>query len=135
MILALRLFFLVVLGSMLSVTGWAGFEVPLWDVPRAVGGHPWFIATLCDAYWGFFTFFAWQCFKEPTWLARVLWFVALVLLGNIAMASYGLAVVWRLPLHARAEQVLLRGRPVSCWLPVLLIAGIGLVTALAWIRR
>lgn len=131
MIIALRVFFSVVLVSMLAVTSWAGWQVPLWAVPREVGGHPWFIATLFDAYWGFFTFFAWQCVKEPSWAARVAWFGALVLLGNIAMAAYGLAVTCRLPRTATAEQVLLRGQPVSPFLPLGLIAGLGLVSALA----
>jgi hypothetical protein len=124
MIVTLRIFFFVVLGSMLAVTSWAGAQVPLWAIPREVGGHPWFIATLFDAYWGFFTFFAWQCYKEPSWLSRALWFVALVLLGNIAMAVYGLIVTLRLSSTARVEAVLLRGQPVSPLVPAGLIAAI-----------
>jgi hypothetical protein len=133
MVTGLRIFFSGVLLSMLAVTSWAGWQVPLWAVPREVGGHPWFIATLFDAYWGFFTFFAWQCLKEPSWTARALWFVALVLLGNIAMAAYGLAVLWHLPRHATAEQVLLPGQPVSRGLPLALIAGLAVVSAVAWL--
>ena len=131
MILALRLYFLVVLGSMLAVTSWAGLQVPLWAIPPDVGGHPWFVATLFDAYWGFFTFYAWLFYKETSWLARVLWFVALVLLGNIGMAAYGLAVVFRLPLDAEPAQVLLRGKPVSPLLPGGLIAALLLISAVA----
>lgn len=131
MILVLRVFFLVVLVSMLAVTGWAGAQVPLWSIPREVGGHPWFIATLFDAYWGFFTFYAWQCYKEPAWAARVLWFVALVLLGNMAMAVYGLIVTFRVPASAPAHAVLLRNRPVSLLVPLGLIAAIVAVCGLA----
>ena len=49
MIIFLRTFFAVVLATMLLVTGWAGSQVALWDVPREVGMHPWFLATLADA--------------------------------------------------------------------------------------
>jgi len=124
MIVTLRIFFFIVLGSMLAVTGWASLQVPLWSIPREIGGHPWFIATLFDAYWGFFTFYAWQCYKEPAWNSRVLWFVALVLLGNIAMAVYGLIVTFRLPVSAPPADVLLRNRPLSPLVPTALIAAI-----------
>lgn len=126
---SLRIFFTVVLASMLAVTTWASLQVPLWSIPRSVGGHPWFVATLFDTYWGFFTFYAWLCYKETAWLARVLWFVAIVLLGNIAMAAYGLAVVCRLPATAGPEQILLRGRPVTPWLPAGLVAAIVMLSA------
>lgn len=124
MIVALRIFFSVVLASMLAVTGWAGAQVPLWSIPGEVGGHPWFVATLADAYWGFFTFYAWQWYKEPAWAARALWFFALVLLGNLAMATYGLIVTFRLPATASAQDVLLRGRPVSPLVPLGLVAAL-----------
>jgi hypothetical protein len=130
-IVILRIFFVVVLGSMLAVTSWASVQVPLWAVPREVGLHPWFIATLFDAYWGFFTFYAWQCYKEPSWASRALWLLALVLLGNIAMAVYGLWVTFRLPAGAEPAQLLLRGAPMSPLVPavlVLAIAGVGAVT-------
>jgi hypothetical protein len=131
-IVVLRIFFVVVLGSMLAVTSWASVQVPLWSVPREVATHPWFIATLVDAYWGFFTFFAWQCYKEPSWASRALWLLALVLLGNIAMAVYGLLVTFRLPAGAGAAHVLLRRAPMSPLVPaalVMIIAGVGAVTA------
>lgn len=131
MIVSLRVFFAVVFLSMIAVTSWAGLQVPLWSIPRAVGGHPWFIATLFDAYWGFFTFFAWLCYKETAWLSRALWFVAIVLLGNMAMAAYGLAVTLRVPAHAPAADVLLRGRPVSAAVPALLLAGFTLICLIA----
>lgn len=88
MIWFLRAFFAVVLTSMLWVTSWAGFQCPLFAVPREVFTHPWFIATLFDAYWGFLTFYVWVCFKQTSWMARAAWFVAIMLLGNIAMAAY-----------------------------------------------
>ncbi len=108
MIVFLRGFFTVVLVSMLGVTFWAGSQVALWDIPRSVGGHPWFIATLFDTYWAFFTFFCWVYYRENTLLARLGWFVGVVLLGNIAMASYMLILLFRLPVTTSARDILLK---------------------------
>lgn len=131
MIIALRIFFTIVLLSMLAVTGWAGSQVALWSIPREVGAHPWFVATLVDAYWGFLIFYLWLCHKEPSWLSRALWFLAVLVLGNIAAAAYGLAVVLRLPREAKPADVLLRRDPVSPLLPAGLVLGLGLVSAVA----
>ncbi len=110
MIIFLRYFFVVVLVSMLAVTGWASSQVALWKIPGEVGGHPWFIATLFDTYWAFFTFYLWLAYKERTLLSRVLWFIAVVLLGNIAMAVYMLIQLYRLPPDATMEDLLLKKR-------------------------
>lgn len=108
MIVFLRVFFAVVLVSMLGVTTWASSHVALWDLPRDIYGHPWFVATLFDAYWGFFTFYLWLAWKERTLTRRVLWFIAIVLLGNIAMAVYVLMIVFRLPTSATMKDVLMQ---------------------------
>lgn len=134
MIIALRLLFAVVLASMLAVTTWASAQVPLWAIPRAVGAHPWFLATLADTYWAFLMFYLWLAWREPSALARALWFLAIVLLGNIAMASYGLAVTLRTPAGAPVAAVVERGRPVSPLLPVALLAGGAIVAAWAALR-
>ena len=108
MILTLRIIFAVILASMLAVTIWAGNEVALWNTPRAVATHPWFIATLFDTYFAFLTFYAWLAYKETSWAARISWLVAILLLGNIAMAAYMLLQLFRLPANATIEQLLLR---------------------------
>jgi hypothetical protein len=111
MIVLLRVFFLVVLASMLAVTSWASTEVALWRLPREIWMHPWFIATLFDAYWGFLTFWCWIAYKERGWPARAAWLVAVLLLGNIAMAVYALIQLFRVPVTAGVEAVLLRRNP------------------------
>jgi Protein of unknown function (DUF1475) len=108
MITALRAFFIVVLLSMLAVTTWASKQVPLWQLPYETWTHPWFIATLFDAYWGFLTFYLWLLYKEVSWVARLSWLVAILLLGNIAMALYALIQLYRVPATAPIEDVLLR---------------------------
>src|ERR1700722_8392970 len=108
MIWFLRIAFSVVIICMLCVTSWASAQVALWKTPQEVVTHPWFIATLFDCYFGFLTFYAWLAYKETSWLARAVWLVAILALGNIAMAAYGLWVVCRLPANTPIEAVLLR---------------------------
>jgi hypothetical protein len=108
MIIFLRIAFIVVLVAMLAVTSWASSIVALWNTPRAVATHPWFIATLFDTYFAFLTFYAWVAYKEVSVVARVGWLIAILLLGNIAMAIYMLIELFRLPTTATMEQLLLR---------------------------
>ncbi len=132
MIWFLRILFTVVLGSMLWVTTWANLQVSVFAIPRSVGGHPWFIATLFDTYWAFFTFYAWLAYKEVAWVSRVLWFITIVLLGNIAMSIYCLIQLWRVPAGAKIEPVLLRSvHPVAWWIPAGLLAVSGGVACFA----
>jgi hypothetical protein len=102
---ALRVYFIVVLAAMLAVTGWASLQVPLWETPRAVVTHPWFIATLFDAYFGFLAFYLWILWRERSWARGIAWLVALLLLGNIAMAVYALIVLFQLPANAPAARL------------------------------
>ena len=75
MLIFIRALFVTVIVSMLAVTGWASTQCALFDIPREVFTHPWFIATLFDAYWAFITFYVWVAWKEQTTAARVLWFI------------------------------------------------------------
>ena len=104
----LRWVFAGVLITMIAVTTWAGSNVALWNTPRAVVTHPWFIATLFDTYFAFLTFYLWVAYKETRWSIRLAWLVAILLLGNIAMAVYVLLQLFRLPRNAGMEQLLLR---------------------------
>ena len=134
MILFLRGLFVVVIASMLWVTTWASLQCPLFAVPREVFTHPWFVATLFDAYWGFTTFFVWVCYKQTAWVARLAWFVAIMLLGNIAMSAYCLNELFHLPREGRLADALTvrRGGPGALGLA---LAGLGVaVVALGWPR-
>lgn len=108
MISSLRLAAAFVLVTMLAVTMWASLQIALWKTPREVLTHPWFIATLFDTYFAFLTFYVWLAYKETSNLARVLWLLAILLLGNIAMAAYLLGELFRLPANATMEDLLLR---------------------------
>jgi hypothetical protein len=130
MILFLRGLFLLVLASMLAVTTWAGLQCPLFGVPRAVATHPWFIATLFDTYWAFIAFFLWVGFKQTAAAARVGWFVAIMLLGNIAIAAYCLRELFAVSKSEPLATVINRRRAGADPLgTVLAVAGVGVV---AW---
>lgn len=118
----LRLLFIAVLGSMLWVTSWASLQVSILAIPRDVFTHPWFIATLFDAYFGFLTFYVWQAWKEQSLAARVLWFVAVMLLGNLAMAIYMLVELFRIRESAQLAEIFTRRNPGKLPLPGALVA-------------
>ena len=86
----LLLLFGGILVAMLAVTTTASLHQPLWEWGglKAEPDRWWTYATLADAYFGFLTFYAWVFYKETAAAARAGWFVAIMLLGNIAMAVY-----------------------------------------------
>ena len=110
MIWLLRWVFGGVLITMLCVTGWASALLPLWRTPHELVLHPWFVATLVDCYFGFLTFYLWVAYRETRWLSRVLWLLGILALGNIAMSAYMLLALWRLPVNAPIDRLLLRQR-------------------------
>ena len=112
--------------SMLAVTTWASLHTPIFAIPREVFTHPWFIATLFDAYWAFIAFYVWAAWKEQSAAARVGWFIAIIALGNIAMAAYLLRELFAVPADGPLDPVFTRRNAGSVLLPVLLaVAGVG----------
>lgn len=106
-------FAVLVMAALVGVSVWAtGHQsiVPaiagLLEQPAA-GSNPWFIATLFDAYFGFLWFWLWLAWREAGWLPRLGWLVAILLLGNMAMAAYVLLALWRLPAGAGVPGLLL----------------------------
>jgi hypothetical protein len=106
----LQLLFASILLTMLAVTINATAHQPVWNW-GGLTTEPdrwWTIATLADAYCGFLTFCAWLFYKERTSGARAGWFVAIMLLGNIAMAGYVLIQLAKLRPGDSVERLLLR---------------------------
>lgn len=108
MIVALRLLFALILIAMIGGTVWAMAQETVFEGGGHILQYRWGWMTLADAYFGFITFFVWLGYKERTNLARLAWFIAIMLLGNIAMASYMLLQLFRVPADASIEQVFLR---------------------------
>lgn len=120
MIWFLRVLFLGALVSMLWVTTWASLHTPLFDVPPDVWRHPWFLATLMDAYWGFIAFYAWVAWKEQSTPARVLWFIAIMLLGNIAIAIYMIDELFSVDSNSELTRVVAQRNEGKFFLPGIL---------------
>ena len=96
---ALRLLFGAILVTMICVTTWASLRQPVWQwggLTRSPD-NGWTIATLFDAYFGFVTFYVWLAWKERRWVPRIAWLIAILLLGNMAMSTYLLLQLRRLP--------------------------------------
>jgi len=94
----LQFLFAFILVSLTTYNLWVSAQQPVWQW----GGlttppdNLWTIATLIDAYYGFITFYVWVLWKEPRATPRVLWLIAILLLGNIAMSAYVLRQLARL---------------------------------------
>lgn len=108
MVNTLKVIFLLVLLAMLAVTTVASLDRGVFEAGADLWSDPWFKATLADAYFGFLAVFLWIAYKERTRGLRILWFVLLMALGNIAIAIYVLIQLFRLPSSASMEDLLLR---------------------------
>jgi hypothetical protein len=106
----LQILFGFILVSLLCYTTYASLQQSLLDWQGLVRppDNWWTIATLIDAYYGFLTFYVWVFYKETRWGARGGWFVAIMLLGNMAMAAYVLIELSRLREDEPASAILLR---------------------------
>ena len=80
----------------------------LWEAWPTYAANPWAVATLWDAYFGFVTFYVWVVYKERKTWSRILWFLLIMGLGNIAMSLYVLIQLMRLGGDEPAETILWR---------------------------
>jgi hypothetical protein len=101
-----------IIACMTWITVIASLDRSVLQAGRGLWPDPWFRATLMDAYFGFLTFFVWVAYKEPSWVARGLWFTAIMLLGNFAMSGY---LLWQLSKLEQFswEALLLRHQPTT----------------------
>ncbi len=120
---ALRILFTAVLVVMLGVITWASSRCALFDIPREVFTHPWFVATLFDAYLAFVAFWIWVAWKEGSLGARILWLLSILLWGNPAIALYMLLEIARVKREGGGlDAVFTRKRPGRVALPASLFA-------------
>lgn len=102
-----------ILLAMLVVTTYASLDRAVWSVGPPLTSDPWFHATLADAYFGFLTFYVWVAYKEPTLWRKIVWFLLIMMLGNIAMAAYMLIQLSTWDVKRGVEGLLLRSSPAS----------------------
>ena len=102
----LQILFLIIFVWMVIMTTRTCLEINLWDAWPSYKANPWAIATLWDAYFGFLTFYVWVYAREDNWLPRLVWFVLIMTLGNIAMSFYVLLQLKKLPEGAPLSKLL-----------------------------
>ncbi len=107
---ALRAWFLLVLLLMVGLTTWASLHENVGVAFLRLARDPWGLATLADAYFAFLAFWLWVAWKEGSWPSRLLWLTAILLLGNLAMASY---VLIQLATADSIEALLARRKPCA----------------------
>ena len=64
-----------------------------WDF---LGSIPWMRATLWDFYANVLVIFIWVCYKEKSYLLKIIWLMLLVALGSIASCAFVLIQLFRL---------------------------------------
>ena len=99
-------FFTIILISMLIVTTWASFQENVIVGGAKIIREPWGIATLFDTYFAFFTFYIWVIYKEVKWSSKLMWFILVVFLGNIAMSVYVLMQIYKIKNNFTMERLL-----------------------------
>lgn len=104
----LKIVFLLILLGMLAVTTIASLERGVLEAAADLWPDAWFRATLADAYCGFLVIYLWIAYKERSGGRRILWFALVMTLGNLAIATYFLIQLLRLPATASARDLLLR---------------------------
>ncbi len=84
----LKLLFAAIFVFMSVMTVRTSLQVSLWSAMGAFAASPWSMAALYDAYCGFLTFFCWVAWRERGLGVKILWFILIMALGNIAMSLY-----------------------------------------------
>lgn len=100
------LLFSAIFVAMLTVTIQTSMRMPIWDAFATFGDNPWAVATLWDAYLGFLTFYVWVFWREQRLLPRLVWFILIMTLGNMAMSLYVLIQLYRLPAGVSPAMIL-----------------------------
>jgi hypothetical protein len=94
--LFLQLLFGFMFIFMVVMTVRTSLQVSLWSALGSFAASPWAMATLYDAYAGFITFFVWLAWRERALGVKIVWFVLIMALGNIAMSFYVLIQLFSL---------------------------------------
>lgn len=94
--LFLKLLFGFIFVFMVVMTVRTSMQVSLWSALPAFAASPWSMATLYDAYSGFLTFFCWVAWRESSLVVKIVWFIFIMLGGNIVMSLYVLIQLFQL---------------------------------------
>jgi len=81
--------------SLSSLSAYYGKGLNVFGGYVTVCSEPWGLATMFDAYFGFLAFWLYVAWREQTVASRLGWFIALMLLGNFAIAGYALLCLFQ----------------------------------------
>lgn len=109
----LRMFFSSVLVVMVVASIVAGQDRGITEAIPQLLRDPWVLATLIDLSFSLILFYSWVWWREPEAAPRLVWGLALLLLGNIATAAYMLRWLNRLKDDASLAEILLTRPEVS----------------------
>jgi hypothetical protein len=90
----LKILFGFIFVFMVVLTIRTSLQVPIWKA--SFTGNSWAWARLYDAYFGFVIFFCWVARRERSLGIKIMWFVLIMTLGNIAMSFYVLLQLFEL---------------------------------------
>lgn len=104
-----------IFGTIFVVVGTAVLYVLITDGSpfRAELLTPWQVVSLVDLYAAFLMFYVWLVYKEQGWVSRILWLVAVVCTGSVAIAAYVFMQVVTLEAGRPAWHILVREMPKS----------------------
>ncbi len=92
----LKIAFVAVLAAMLWVTWQASLDRDVLTAGKEIWADPWGKATLFDTYFAFLTIWLFVAWRERGWISRLLWLLAILVLGNFAIAVYFLIALFQL---------------------------------------
>ena len=88
MLTALRILSIAGALAMAGAIIWAFATGDFFDEGSQIWGLPWGKVSLIDIYVGLAFFGAWIAYREGSWPRTALWWLALVVLGNLTAAIY-----------------------------------------------
>ena len=107
----LAILFSLILVAMVAMSLAAILDRSLFDAGAELWPHLWFKTTLLDAYLGFIIFYLWVAYKEQRTTSRIIWFVLIMGLGNMAAAAYVLLQLHRMAPGDSIETLLTKRAP------------------------
>jgi len=87
-VLVLRITSIALLAVLIGASLWAQGREPLWQGLQTLIQQPWGLATLLDLYVGLFAVGTWIILTEPRRSLIPLWWILLLLFGNMATLVY-----------------------------------------------
>ena len=104
----LKPFISILLLAIIVVMIYAGSHENMFKLPSIITGNIWFQASLWDVYTGLVVVYCWIFYKLNALTSRILWFILLIVLGNIATCGFVLWQILLLPKEATLKDLLIK---------------------------